>query len=104
MPFKTTVKWLFIDMWGYLVIACFDWKIAVFRQTVVYIYLTTRVHYIFNLGETKIGMGFNQGCFGIGFNVKPYVGWYIKSGGAHITIPGTAYLLGKIFIKFIWKY
>ena len=42
MPFKTTVKWLFIDMWGYLVIACFDWKIAVFRQTVVYIYLNNK--------------------------------------------------------------
>ena len=46
-------------------------------------------------------MGYNNGCFGIGFNIQPYVGWYIKSGGTTVEIPGTAYLLGKSFIKFI---
>ena len=35
MPFKTTVNWLFNDMWCYLVIAFFDWKIGIFQQTVV---------------------------------------------------------------------
>ena len=34
MPFKTTVNWLFNDMWFYLVIGFFDWKIGVFQQTV----------------------------------------------------------------------
>ena len=35
MPFKTTVNWLFTDIWCYLVIGCFDWKIVVFQQTVL---------------------------------------------------------------------
>ena len=43
MPFKTTVNWLFNDIWCYLVIACFDWKIVVFQKTVV------RVYYILKL-------------------------------------------------------
>ena len=34
MPFKTTVNWLFNDIWRYLAIASFDWKIGVFQQTV----------------------------------------------------------------------
>ena len=34
MPFKTEVNWLF-NIWCYLVIGCFDWKIGVFQQTVV---------------------------------------------------------------------
>ena len=38
MPFKTTVNWLFTDIWCYLVIGCFDWKIVLFRQTVVKVY------------------------------------------------------------------
>ena len=42
MPSKTTVNWVFNDIWCYLVIACFDWKISVFQQTVV------RVYYILN--------------------------------------------------------
>ena len=28
-------NWLFNDVWCYLVLGCFDWKIAVFQQTVV---------------------------------------------------------------------
>ena len=42
MPFKTTVNWLFNDIWCYLDIDCFDWKILVFQQTIV------RVYYILN--------------------------------------------------------
>ena len=38
MPFKTTVNWLFNDIYCYLVISCFDWKIGVFQQTVVRVY------------------------------------------------------------------
>ena len=33
MPFKTTANWLFNDIWCYLVIGCFDWKIGLFQQT-----------------------------------------------------------------------
>ena len=29
---KTTVNWLFKDIWCYLVIPCFDWKIGVFNK------------------------------------------------------------------------
>ena len=35
VSFKTTVNWLFNDIWCYLVIGCFDWKISTFQQTVV---------------------------------------------------------------------
>ena len=38
MPFKTTVTWLCNDMWCYLVIAFFDWKVGVFQQRVVNVY------------------------------------------------------------------
>ena len=38
MPFKTTVNWWFNEMWCYLVIALFDWKIGIFQQTVVRTY------------------------------------------------------------------
>ena len=30
MPFKTTLNWLFNDVWCYLVMSWFDWKIGVF--------------------------------------------------------------------------
>ena len=43
MPFKTTVNWLFNDIWHYLVIDYFDGKIGVFQQVVV------RVCYILKL-------------------------------------------------------
>ena len=35
MQFKTTVNCLFNDIWCYLFIGCFDWKIGIFQQTVV---------------------------------------------------------------------
>ena len=34
MPFKTTVHWLFNDIWRYIAIGCLDWKIGVFQQTI----------------------------------------------------------------------
>ena len=30
---KTTVNWLFYDIWWYLVIGCFNWKIFVFQDS-----------------------------------------------------------------------
>ena len=38
MPFATSINGLFNNMWCYLVIAFFDWKIGVFQQTVVTVY------------------------------------------------------------------
>ena len=38
MPSKTIPNWLFNDVWCYLFIACYDWKIGVFQQTVVRVY------------------------------------------------------------------
>ena len=35
---KTTINWLFNDIWWYLSIACFNWKIGVFQQTVAKVY------------------------------------------------------------------
>ena len=35
VPCKTIVNCLFNDVWSYLVIRCFDWKIGVFQQRVV---------------------------------------------------------------------
>ena len=38
MPSKTITNWLFNYIWCYLFIACYDWKIGVFQQTVVRVY------------------------------------------------------------------
>ena len=35
ISFKVIVNWLFNDIWFYLVIGCFDWKIGVIQETVV---------------------------------------------------------------------
>ena len=35
---KSTINWLFNDIWCYLFITCFDWKIGIFQQTVVRVY------------------------------------------------------------------
>ena len=35
MLLKITLNWLFIDMWCYLVVGSFDWKLGIFQQTVV---------------------------------------------------------------------
>ena len=45
MPSKTTINWLFNDIWCYLFIARFDWKVGVSQQTAV------RVYYILKLFE-----------------------------------------------------
>ena len=45
MSFKITVNWLFNDIWCYLVIDSFDWKIRVFQLTV------EEVYYIINRFE-----------------------------------------------------
>ena len=42
MPSKIAINWLFTNIWCYLLIASFDWKIVVFQQTVL------RVYYILN--------------------------------------------------------
>ena len=44
MSSKTTINWLFNDIWCCLFIACFDWKISVFQQT------AARVYYILKVG------------------------------------------------------
>ena len=47
MPSKTTVNWLFAfdDIWCYLVIACLDWKISVFQQTVIRVYYILKMRW-----------------------------------------------------------
>ena len=35
---KTTINWLFNDIWCYLSIACFHWETGLFQQTVVKVY------------------------------------------------------------------
>ena len=47
MPSKTSINFLFNDTWYCLFIACFDWKIGVFQQTVV------RVYYILKIQNTN---------------------------------------------------
>ena len=37
-PSKSTINWLFNDIWCYLFITCFDWKIGIFQQTVARVY------------------------------------------------------------------
>ena len=38
MSSKITINWLFNDIWCYLFITSFDWKISVFQQTFVRVY------------------------------------------------------------------
>ena len=52
MPSKTTMNWLFNDICC-LFIACFDWKIGFFQQTVV------RVYYILNKQQKGKGLPSN---------------------------------------------
>ena len=54
MPFKTPVNWLLNDIWCYLVIGCFDWKIDVSQQAV------TRV-YILKLATNKVDIDIDAG-------------------------------------------
>ena len=53
-PSKTTINWLFNDVWYYLSIACFDWKIDVFQQRVVLVcYILNLV--LFGIIKKQIG-------------------------------------------------
>ena len=54
MPSKTTVNCLFNDIWCYLVIDSFDWKISVFQQTAVGIY------YILKTNQEQILTSFKE--------------------------------------------
>ena len=63
MPSKTTVNWLFNDIWCYLFIGCFDWKIGIFQQTVVRVYYIplngklqkeTIIYYFIYYGARKV--------------------------------------------------
>ena len=54
MPSKTTVNWLFNDIWCYLFITCFDWKIGVFQQT------AAKIYYILKEDLYKIDQGIRQ--------------------------------------------
>ena len=47
---KTKINWVFNDIWCYLFIACFEWNIGFFQQTVV------RVYYILNLHISLTGL------------------------------------------------
>ena len=52
MPSKITINCLFNDVWCYLLIACFDWEIFAFQQTVA------RVYYILkSLFKSHFGIG-----------------------------------------------
>ena len=53
MPFKTRVNSLFIDMWRYLVISCFDWKNRVFQKAVVRVYYILKTGYYLEILTTE---------------------------------------------------
>ena len=48
IPPETTINWLFHDIWYYLFISFFDWKVAVFQQIVV------RVYYILKITDASV--------------------------------------------------
>ena len=52
MPSKTKVNCLFNDIWCYLFIFCFDWKIDVFQQTV------GRVYYVLKCNQKRLRIHF----------------------------------------------
>ena len=54
MSSNTAINWLFNDIWCYLFIACFDWKIGAFQQTVV------RVYYTLKLSQQTYWYGFSD--------------------------------------------
>ena len=57
MPSKSTINWLFNDIWCYLFIACFDWKTGVFQQTVVRVYYILNGYCeLYNLSESIFGI------------------------------------------------
>ena len=69
---KTTINWLFSDKWCYLFIACFDWKIRVFQQTVV------RVYYMIVIRNGKIVWKHGPCCWYFHLNLK-YLEWSYRA-------------------------
>ena len=64
IPSKTTINWLFSDIWCYLFIAYFNWKIGVSQQTVVRVYyiLNDKSHFRkFNWIQLELGV---ESCIG----------------------------------------
>ena len=55
---KATVNWLFNDMWCYIVIAFFDWKIGVFQQPVVIIYCILKLLWTWSIVNQFLVMTF----------------------------------------------
>ena len=53
MPFETRVNSLFIDIWRYLVISCFDWKNRVFQKAVVRVYYILKTGYYLEILTTE---------------------------------------------------
>ena len=53
MPFETRVNSLFIDIWRYLVISCFDWKNRVFQKAVVKVYYILKTGYYLEILTTE---------------------------------------------------
>ena len=63
MPSKTTVNWLFNNIWCYLFIACFDCKIDVFQQTVVRVYISLiLVCLTVNIAQSYLILHFGINC------------------------------------------
>ena len=53
VPSKTTINWLFNDIWCYWFITCFDWKIGIFRRAVVRVYYILRIVEKGNMGRGR---------------------------------------------------
>ena len=60
---KTTMNWLLIDIWCYLFIACFDWKIGVSQQTAVRVCYILKSYVKLKLGWKLLSSLRNWMCF-----------------------------------------
>ena len=67
MPLETKVNWQFNDIWCYLLIAYFDWKIGVFQQTVVSVYyildMTSNILAFLAIRHLQAELCIQQGIF-----------------------------------------
>ena len=96
MPSKTTINWLFDDIWCYLFIACFDCKIGVFQQTVV------RVYYILNFGLPILSL---TACCHYSYSHFSLVGIGLFLGLLLLVILGFTWLTSVYFlVKLIWSW
>ena len=66
MPSKITINWLLNDIWYYLFIVCFDWKIRVFQQTAVMVYYILKEECSWNFFKIYC----KSTCAGISFLIK----------------------------------